>query len=77
MKRNSSGGLNRSVKSVQLWLCSKNRSTGMAVYQGYRAYSTDSVGSDVVFTDESHNYQGMLRAMDERKGTAEILSLNT
>uniref|UniRef100_A0A673HHY3 Plectin-like n=1 Tax=Sinocyclocheilus rhinocerous TaxID=307959 RepID=A0A673HHY3_9TELE len=38
----------------------------MAVYQGYRTYSTDSVGSDVVFTDEGH-YQGMLRAMDERK----------
>jgi len=40
----------------------------MAVYQGYRTYSTDSVGSDVVFSDESP-YQGMLRAMDERKGT--------
>ncbi len=42
----------------------------MAVYQGCRMYSTDSVGSDVVFTDESPHYQGMLRAMDERKGTA-------
>ncbi|RXN34431.1 plectin-like isoform X4 [Labeo rohita] len=39
----------------------------MAAYQGYRTYSTDSVGSDVVFTDESHHYQGMLKAMDERK----------
>uniref|UniRef100_A0A8C1STH9 Plectin a n=1 Tax=Cyprinus carpio TaxID=7962 RepID=A0A8C1STH9_CYPCA len=39
----------------------------MAVYKGYRTYSTDSVGSDVVFTDESQHYQGMLRAMDERK----------
>ncbi|XP_016118327.1 plectin-like isoform X2 [Sinocyclocheilus grahami] len=39
----------------------------MAVYKGYKTYSTDSVGSDVVFTDESHHYQGMLRAMDERK----------
>lgn len=48
----------------------------MAVNQGYRTYSTDSVGSDIVFTDEGH-YQGMLRAMDERKGTEEILSLNT
>ncbi|XP_052389492.1 plectin-like isoform X9 [Carassius gibelio] len=38
----------------------------MAVYQGYRTYSTDSVGSDAVFTDEGY-YQGMLRAMDERK----------
>lgn len=46
----------------------------MAVYQGYRTYSTDSVGSDVVFSEESP-YQGMLRAMDERKGTAEILRL--
>lgn len=44
----------------------------MAVYKGYRTYSTDSVGSDVVFT-EDNLYQGMLRAMDERKGTAEIL----
>ncbi|TRY88250.1 hypothetical protein DNTS_022632, partial [Danionella cerebrum] len=33
---------------------------------GFRTYSTDSVGSDVVFTEESP-YQGMLRAMDERK----------
>lgn len=46
----------------------------MAAYQGYRTYSTDSVGSDVVFTEENH-YQGMLRAMDERKGTTEILCL--
>ncbi|XP_051520381.1 plectin a isoform X2 [Myxocyprinus asiaticus] len=38
----------------------------MAVFQGYRTYSTDSVGSDLVFTEENH-YQGMLRAMDERK----------
>lgn len=44
----------------------------MAVYQGCRTYSTDSVGSDVVFTEEGL-YQGMLRAMDERKGTMEII----
>lgn len=43
----------------------------MAVYHGNRSYSSDSVGSDLVFTDENH-YQGMLRAMDERKGTAEL-----
>lgn len=62
------------VESAKLWFHSKNRSTGMAVYQGYRTYSTDSVGSDVVFTEEGL-YQGMLKAMDERKGTTEILSL--
>ncbi|XP_051981105.1 plectin-like, partial [Xyrauchen texanus] len=38
----------------------------MALNQGNRTYSSDSVGSDLVFTEENH-YQGMLRAMDERK----------
>lgn len=60
------------VETAKLWFHSKNRSAGMAVYQGCRTYSTDSVGSDVVFTEEGL-YQGMLRAMDERKGTMEII----
>lgn len=65
-----SAALNRSVESVKVG--SETRSAGMSTYHGHRSYSTDSVGSDLVFTEENH-YQGMLRAMDERKGTAELL----
>lgn len=35
--------------------------------QRFRNYSSDSVGSDRVFIEESY-YQGMLKAMDHRKG---------
>jgi hypothetical protein len=38
----------------------------MAMQEHYRAYSTDSMNSDSVFTDEP--YQGRLRSMDHRKG---------
>ncbi|XP_056255783.1 plectin a isoform X6 [Seriola aureovittata] len=38
----------------------------MAMQQRFRNYSSDSVGSDGVFTEDSY-YQGMLRAMDHRK----------
>lgn len=33
----------------------------------FRNYSSDSVGSDRVFIEDSY-YQGMLKAMDHRKG---------
>lgn len=39
----------------------------MAMEPRFRNYSSDSVGSDRVFLEES-NYQGMLRVMDYRKG---------
>lgn len=39
----------------------------MAMQPRFRNYSSDSVGSDRVFLEES-NYQGMLRVMDYRKG---------
>lgn len=39
----------------------------MAMEQRFRNYSSDSVGSDGVFIEESY-YQGMLKAMDCRKG---------
>lgn len=35
--------------------------------QRFRNYSSDSVGSDRVFVEDSY-YQGMLKAMDYRKG---------
>jgi len=35
--------------------------------QRVRNYSSDSVGSDGVFIEESY-YQGMLKSMDHRKG---------
>ncbi|XP_019910984.2 plectin a isoform X1 [Esox lucius] len=38
----------------------------MSMQPGYRTHSTDSVGSDGVFTEEGY-YQGMLKAMDGRK----------
>lgn len=39
----------------------------MAMGQRFRNYSSDSVSSDGVFFEESY-YQGMLKAMDHRKG---------
>lgn len=39
----------------------------MAMEQRFRNYSSDSVGSDRVFVEDSY-YQGMLKAMDYRKG---------
>lgn len=39
----------------------------MAMEQRFRNYSSDSVSSDGVFIEEPY-YQGMLRAMDHRKG---------
>lgn len=39
----------------------------MAMEQRFRNYSSDSVGSDGVFIEDSY-YQGMLKAMDHRKG---------
>lgn len=41
----------------------------MAMEQRFRNYSSDSVGSDGVFIEDSY-YQGMLRAMDYRKGSS-------
>uniref|UniRef100_A0A3B3CK93 Plectin a n=1 Tax=Oryzias melastigma TaxID=30732 RepID=A0A3B3CK93_ORYME len=38
----------------------------MSMQQSFRSYSSDSVGSDVVFTEDSYN-QGRLRAADYRK----------
>ncbi|KAI4904607.1 hypothetical protein NFI96_017295, partial [Prochilodus magdalenae] len=38
----------------------------MALQQCFRTYSTDSVGSDGVFTEDSY-YQGILKATDGRK----------
>ncbi|KAL0962606.1 hypothetical protein UPYG_G00342470 [Umbra pygmaea] len=38
----------------------------MSMQPGYRTYSSDSVGSDGVFTEDRY-YQGMLKAMDGRK----------
>ena len=34
----------------------------------FRKYSSDSLGSDGVFIEDSY-YQGVLRVMDHRKGT--------
>ncbi|CAB1321217.1 unnamed protein product [Coregonus sp. 'balchen'] len=39
----------------------------MSMQPVYRTYSTDSVGSDRVFTEEGYYYQGMLKATDGRK----------
>lgn len=39
----------------------------MAMEQRFRNYSSDSVGSDRVFIEDSY-YQGMLKVMDHRKG---------
>ena len=39
----------------------------MAMEQRFRNYSSDSVGSEGVFIEDSYN-QGRLRAMDHRKG---------
>lgn len=41
----------------------------MAMERRFRNSSSDSVGSDGVFIEESP-YQGMLKAMDHRKGRA-------
>ncbi|CAL8365500.1 unnamed protein product [Arctogadus glacialis] len=46
------------------------RAGAMAMQEHYRAYSTDSMNSDSVFTDEP--YQGRLRSMDHRKGSEDV-----
>lgn len=43
------------------------RSSGTAMEQRFRNYSSDSMGSDRVFVEESY-YQGRLKATDHRKG---------
>lgn len=50
------------VQSADRW-----DKASMAMEQRFRNYSSDSVGSDRVFVEDSY-YQGMLRAMDYRKG---------
>lgn len=44
----------------------------MALQKFVRAYSTDSMGSDTVFTEESY-YQGMLKSTEGKKGSTEHL----
>lgn len=39
----------------------------MEMEQRFRNYSSDSMGSDRVFIEDSY-YQGMLKATDHRKG---------
>lgn len=46
----------------------------MALQQCVRTYSTDSMGSDVVFTEDSY-YQAMLKPTEGRKGSTENLHL--
>jgi hypothetical protein len=45
----------------------------MSMQPVYRTYSSDSVGSDRVFTD-GYYYQGMLKATDGRKGRIIMVS---
>lgn len=61
----------RSTQHHRLWTCRGFRvvliAGSIAMEQRFRAYSSDSMGSDGVFVEESY-YQGVLRAMDHRKG---------
>lgn len=46
----------------------------MALRQFVRTYSTDSMGSDVVFAEDNY-YQGMLKSTEGKKGSTENLHL--